>query len=189
MAAVHIVWYKNQSVLLVWRDTQNAHEWEEGRILDVKHSGMWSNHWASKDQDYSLLKAESSLLDSTYCLFCTVKVETLLSMHQTTWRDILGDWDLKSHTGYKNTCNDWFSYAHCLQYILCLFTSNVINVSKDVPVLVSVWNLRLQTHTHHHSKIYRFSFSSEKEERPVVSCLIVSCPGEDWKHACSQSVD
>lgn len=29
-------------------------------------------------------------------------------------------------------------------------------------------------HTHHHSKIYRFSFSSEKEERPVVSCLIVS---------------
>jgi hypothetical protein len=28
--------------------------------------------------------------------------------------------------------------------------------------------------THHYSKTYRFSFSSEKEETPVVSCLIVS---------------
>lgn len=54
----------------------------------------------------SLLKAESSLGDSTYYLFCTVKMKTLLYMHQTTWCDILDDWDLKSHTGYKNTCND-----------------------------------------------------------------------------------
>jgi hypothetical protein len=44
--------------------------------------------------------------NSNYCLFCTVKIETLLPMHQTTWSDILGKLDLKSHTGYKNTCND-----------------------------------------------------------------------------------
>jgi hypothetical protein len=33
--------------------------------------------------------------------------------------------------------------------------------------------------THHHSKTYRFSFSSEKEETPVVSRLIVCVSGED----------
>ena len=175
-------------MLFVRRDTQNTltHWVGKSRILNVKHGGIWSIHWAFKDYDCSLLRAESSLGDSTYCLFYTVKTgtvcstETLLCMYQTTWHDIPGEWDCKSQQFTETLAmND--SVMPIAYSVFCFFTS-VINFSKDVPVLVSLWILGLWTHTPHQSKTY-FSYFLQGDKKGQL------CPAEDWKYGCSQLMD